>query len=93
MEFRNYTHPASRFSDVLVDQYMDGAGHFGQKSISLVRHYAEDLGYEYLTASCKVSFSKNVERFLIPEITDKPMILRFLQNKLMRMRLCIQYVI
>ena len=34
----------------------------------------EDLGYEYLTASCKVSFSKNVERFLIPEITDKPMI-------------------
>ena len=74
MEFRNYTHPASRFSDVLVDQYMDGAGHFGQKSISLVRHYAEDLGYEYLTASCKVSFNKNVERFLVPEITDKPMI-------------------
>lgn len=74
MEFRNYTHPASRFSDTLVDEYIDGAGHFGQKSISLVRHYAEDLGYEYITASNKDEFSNNVKRFLTSGITDKPMI-------------------
>ena len=74
MEFRNYTHPASRFSDTLVDEYIDGAGHFGQKSISLVRHYAEDLGYEYITASNKDEFSNKVKRFLTSEITDKPMI-------------------
>lgn len=74
MEFRNYTHPASRFSDAMVDQYMDGAGHFGNKSVSLVRHYAEDLGYEYMTASNKDEFSENMIRFLIPEITEKPMI-------------------
>ena len=74
MEFRNYTHPVSRFSDTMVDQYMAGGGHFGQKSISLVRHYSENLGYEYMTASNKDDFNKNMERFLIPEITDKPMI-------------------
>lgn len=47
---------------------------FGQKSISLVRHYAEDLGYEYITASNKDEFSNNVKRFLTSGITDKPMI-------------------
>ena len=61
------THPASRFSDTLVDEYIDGAGHFGQKSISLVRHYAEDLGYEYITASNKDEFSNKVKRFLTSE--------------------------
>ncbi|WP_138301697.1 thiamine pyrophosphate-binding protein [Bacteroides ovatus] len=74
MEFRNYTHPVSRFSDTLVDQYMAGAGHFGKKSISLVCHYAEDLGYEYIAASNKEEFSEKMKRFLIPEITDKPII-------------------
>ena len=35
---------------------------------------AEDLGYEYITASTKEKFLHQVGRFLNPEIGDKPMI-------------------
>ncbi len=72
-EFRNYNHPAQRFEDD-ADFYMAAAGHYGNKSQALVKHYAEDLGFEYLTASCKEDFLKVVNRFLQTEITDKPML-------------------
>lgn len=72
-EFRNYQHPAARFGED-ADPYMAAAGHFGNQSRELVKHYAEDLGFEYLTADSKDSFLKNVDRFLAPEITDCPML-------------------
>ena len=53
---------------------MAAAGHFGNKSHQLVHHYAEDLGYEYLTASSKEEFLENAKRFTTPAITEKPMI-------------------
>ena len=73
-EFRNYDHPCSIFGEE-ADPYMAAAGHFGNKSCDLLRHYSTDLGYEYLSASNKEEFLKVVNRFLIPEITEKPMIL------------------
>lgn len=72
-EFRNYNHPAERFGKD-ADAYMAAAGHFGKKSHRLIRHYAEDLGYEYLSADSKESYLKNIDRFLTPEITDRPML-------------------
>ena len=72
-EFRNYNHPAERFGKD-ADAYMAAAGHFGKKSNRLIRHYAEDLGYEYLSADSKESYLKNIDRFLTPQITDKPML-------------------
>lgn len=74
MEFRNYTHPASKFPDEKVDAYISAGGHYGQQSHTLVKHYAEDLGYEYLTASNKEEFLKNEKKFLNPKITDKPVV-------------------
>lgn len=71
-EFRNYNHPAQAFNDD-ADLYMAAAGHFGNKSPVLVKHYAEDLGYEYLTASNKEEFLQASKRFLTEELTDKPM--------------------
>ena len=41
----------------------------------MLKHYATDLGYEYLSASNKEEFLRVVEQFLTPEITDKPIIL------------------
>jgi len=73
-EFRNYDHPCYIFGED-ADPYMAAAGHFGNKSFNLLRHYATDLGYEYLYASNKEEFLSNVDKFLTPEITDKPMIL------------------
>ena len=72
-EFRNYHHPAARFGED-ADPYMAAAGHFGKQSRNLVKHYAEDLGFEYLTADSKDTYLKNVDRFLTPEITDRPML-------------------
>ena len=72
-EFRNYQHPASRFGED-ADPYMAAAGHFGKQSRDLVRHYAGDLGFEYMSADSKESYVKNMGRFLTPEITDRPML-------------------
>lgn len=74
MEFRNYTHPASKFPDEEIDAYVSAGGHYGHQSRKLVRHYAEDLGYEYLTASNKEEFLKLEDKFLNPKITDKPIV-------------------
>ncbi len=72
-EFRLYTQYSSNFGEE-TDKYISAAGHFGNKSHNLVKHYAEDLGYEYLTASNKEKFEKVYERFIAPEITSKPII-------------------
>lgn len=57
-----------------IEKYLSAGGHFGQKSPDLVRHYATDLGFEYLSASSKEEFEKVYERFVTPGITDKPMV-------------------
>lgn len=73
-EFRNYNHPCY-FLGEEADMYVAAAGHYGNKSNKLVKDYATDLGYEYLAASNKNEFNAVVDRFLIPEVTDKPIIL------------------
>lgn len=72
-EFRNYNHLAALFGND-ADPYMAAAGHFGHQSHQLVRHFAEDLGYEYLMADSKESYLKAMDRFLTAEVTDKPMV-------------------
>jgi 2-succinyl-5-enolpyruvyl-6-hydroxy-3-cyclohexene-1-carboxylate synthase len=57
-----------------ADIYMAEAGHYGSQSTDLVRHYATDLGFEYLKASTKEEFDEVVDRFLIPTLTEKPML-------------------
>lgn len=72
-EFKIYTHPASEWGEV-AEKYMAAAGHYGNKSHDLIKHYAQDLGYEYLSATTKEEFLQNVNRFVTPDITDRPMI-------------------
>lgn len=74
MEFRNFIHPASRYENSVVDPYISAAGHFGNKSLNLLKHFAEDLGYEYLAASDKAEFEILKEKFLNPEIGDRPIV-------------------
>ncbi len=57
-----------------VEAYISAAGHFGNKSMSLVKHYAEDLGFEYLSASTKEEFYSVYKQFVNQEFTDKSMI-------------------
>ena len=78
-EFRNYTHPCYFLGDE-ADEFVAAAGHYGNKSPQLVRNYATNLGYEYISASNKEEFSTAVERFLVPEITDKPIFFEVFTN-------------
>ncbi|MFW5847753.1 MAG: thiamine pyrophosphate-binding protein [bacterium] len=73
VEFRNYSHAAAQFDDK-ADDFIAAAGHFGNKSKTLIKHYAQDLGFEYLVASTKEEFSKASERFVTSDITEKPII-------------------
>ncbi len=72
-EFRNYGHLCSIFGDD-ADQYIAAAGHYGNKSSSLVRHFAEDLGYIYCSASNKEEFLDRVKAFVDPKIGERPFI-------------------
>ena len=73
-EFRQYNHPGAAFGDE-ADKYIAAAGHFGNKSKDLVKHYAEDLGFEYISACDKSELELAYDRFLSPLITDKPLFL------------------
>lgn len=72
-EFRNYGHMGHMFGED-SDKYIAAAGHFGNKSRNLIMHYAEDLGFEYITADNKESFLNRYSDFINPQITDYPMI-------------------
>lgn len=73
-EFRNYDHPCY-FLGEEADRFVAAAGHYGNKSHCLVKDYATDLGYEYLSASNKEEFNAVIDRFLTSEITNKPVLL------------------
>lgn len=71
-EFKLYLHLAYQWGED-GDKYMAAAGHFGSQSQNLLKHYTQDLGFEYLCAKDKKEYLKNLERFVTPELTDKPM--------------------
>ena len=71
-EFRNYIHPAFKWG-ASADDYVAASGHFGNMSHQFVKHMAEDLGYEYFSASNKEELQTCAKRFLTPHMTEKPM--------------------
>ncbi|WP_298906170.1 thiamine pyrophosphate-binding protein [uncultured Psychrobacter sp.] len=72
-EFRQYNHHAAYFGEA-ADEYVAAAGHFGNQSPKLVKDFATNLGYEYLSASSKQEFEATYERFITPNKLDKPII-------------------
>ena len=67
-EFRNYSHPASMWGDD-ADAYIAASGHYGNKSHELVSHYAQDLGFEYLSVSNADEFGIVSDRFVSPSMS------------------------
>ena len=66
-------HPGYAFGES-ADKYIAAGGHFGKMSPSLVKSFAENLGFEYITASNKEEFETMCARFVTEELTDKPMV-------------------
>ena len=73
-EFRNYSHPAAVIGDE-ADAYVAAAGHYGNKSMTLLCHYAEDLGFKYFSARNKEEFNENIEEFTDPQIKPYPILM------------------
>lgn len=78
-EFRNYNHPGSMFGED-ADLYIAAGGHYGNKSTKLVKHYAEDLGFEYISATNKDEYLSQIDRFVSKEKTNKPMLFEVFTN-------------
>ena len=66
-EFRLSIHPCSAFGEE-ANKYMAAAGHFGNKSSELVKHFITDLGFHYLTAHNKEEFMAALSDFTNPEL-------------------------
>lgn len=64
-EFNMYNHPGSQFGED-TNLFIAAGGHFGKKSPELVKHFAQDLDFKYLTASTKEEFIK-----VLPEFVSK----------------------
>lgn len=81
VEFHNYNHRARLVSSEnhLDTRFFAADGHFGNKSKYLVKHYAEDLGFKYISAYSKEEFNENVNEF-IKEDSDKPIIFEIFTN-------------
>lgn len=73
ISFRNYDHLGYCFGED-ADLYIAAAGHYGSQSRELVRHYAEDLGFEYINAANKEEYLACTERFLMPQLTERPIL-------------------
>ncbi len=73
IEFRHLDHQAAFMGDD-ADDFVAAAGHWGNQSRDLVRHFAQDLGFKYLTASSKDEFEKVYKEFLDTGYKDKPII-------------------
>ena len=78
-EFRNYTNFASKFGED-TDLYIAAGGHYGKQSKELVKHYAKDLGFEYMSASSKDEYLEHIDFFCSSKIGDKPMIFEIFTN-------------
>ena len=72
-QFRNPGY-AIRYVGEAVNEFVAAAGHFGNKSKTLLKNYAEDLGFEYLTASTKEEYMENVKRFCDAKMQERPMV-------------------
>ncbi|MFD0750803.1 thiamine pyrophosphate-binding protein [Mucilaginibacter calamicampi] len=78
-EFRQYKHHAANLGDE-ADEFVAAAGHFGNKSRQLVKHYAEDLGFDYLCAGNEEEFEAVVDKFLVSGVTLRPILLEVFTN-------------
>ena len=62
-QFRNFDHPASKMGEETYP-FIAASGHYGPKSPCLIKHYVEDLGLRYLSASSKEEFECVLPEFM-----------------------------
>lgn len=73
-EFKLNGNPGRIFGEE-TDKYIAAGGHYGCKSRTLVKHFAEDLGFVYLVAETKDQLEKCIDTFVDPNIGTQPILL------------------
>lgn len=79
-EFKLYSHPCYQWGEKAND-YMAAAGHYGNKNSELVKNYAENLGFKYITASSKEDFNSVYHEFLDTSNSESPIVFEVFTNK------------
>lgn len=79
IEFKNYNHIAARFGEDAND-YIAAMGHYGNKSAKLVKNYAENLGFRYLSASNKEEYLQILPEIVSEQISESPMLIEIFTN-------------
>lgn len=74
-EFEKYNNRGQMLLGDDVKTYVAAEGHFGYKSKSLVKEYANSLGIEYLSATNKIEAVASIERFVCTDNCASPMLL------------------
>lgn len=69
-EFKNPDNRAYRLGEI-ANPYIAAQGHNGNRSRKLVRHYAEDLGFEYVCAESKEEYLEKMPHFFDQEIHQR----------------------
>lgn len=69
-EFRRYNQHGALLGD-RADEYICASGHYGNKSPTLIKHYAQSLGFDYIHASNKKEFEESYQEFVSPNTKDK----------------------
>lgn len=63
-----------------VDDFIAASGHFGRMSRKLIKNYAEDLGFDYISASSKEEFLELLPYFTQETISEKPIVFEVFTN-------------
>lgn len=72
-EFRQYNHVAAHFGE-LADEFISASGHFGNKSPTLIKHYVQDLGFRYISASSKNQYEEVYSEFLAKNTSEQSIV-------------------
>ncbi len=56
------------------EKFFCASGHNGNKSRSLIKNFASDLGFDYISASSKEEYLEKVEQFITPVNLKKPVL-------------------
>ncbi len=78
-EFKTYKHFAEALGDE-INPYIAAEGHF--HSPKILKHYAEDLGMEYISASNKEEFLMYYREFFSEERKNKSMLFEVFTNSM-----------
>jgi len=78
-EFRQYNHVAAHFGE-LADEYISASGHYGNKSPTLIKHYAQDLGFKYISASSKQEYEAVYGEFLAEDTAGQSVVFEVFTN-------------